>query len=102
MDASKVIEVIKRRQAKFRQRPRSGSSPYSNEDDRIDLAIAEEYDSLMAELETLGARPTHATIGPVRAEPGREMASNAAATSNHESGSRIDDFVLGDQGQSGG
>ena len=100
MDAGKVIEVIKRRQAKFRQRPRSGSSSYSNEDDRIDLAIAEEYDSLMAELETLG--PTHATIGPVRAEPGRETASNAAATSNHESGSRIDDFVLGDQGQSGG
>ena len=95
MDASKVIEVIKCRQAKYRQRPRSGSSPYSNEDDRIDLAIAEEYDSLMAELETLGARP-------VRAEAGREMASNAAATSNHESGSRIDDFVLGDQGQSGG
>jgi hypothetical protein len=102
MDASHIIEVIKRRQAKFEQRASSRSSLHSNEADRIDLAIAEEYDSLMAEIETLGVRPTHASKGTVRAEQGRQLASHAAAASNHEPGSRTDDFVLGDQGQSGG
>ena len=101
MDANNVIEVIKRRQGKFRQRSNSRSSPNLNEADRIDLAIADEYDSLMAELETLGAmRPNRVAIGHVRTEQKGETASKAAA--NHESGSKTDDLVLGDQGQSGG
>jgi hypothetical protein len=55
MDSRAVIDVIRQHQAKFRKRCKSRVGVEINEDMRVSLAIAEEYDSLLAEIEALTA-----------------------------------------------
>ena len=78
MDADDVIAIIKRRRAKFQAQRRSGPQEDMGEAARL---IAEEYDSLLAEIESV--------VVANRPE---------AERTNKEAESQI----LGDQGQSGG
>ena len=50
MDANAVIEIIKRRQTKFQAQHRPGPQEHMDEGARM---IAEEYDSLLAEIDAL-------------------------------------------------
>jgi hypothetical protein len=83
MDSKAVIEVIRRHQAKFRERCRSRAGLQRNDEGQSDFRIAEEYDSLLAEIELLGG------TAPLKDS---DQQTNEAAESQ----------ILGDQGQSGG
>ena len=78
MDASDVIAIIKRRQAKFQAQHRPGPQEDMDEAARL---IAEEYDSLLAEIESVA----------VANRPEAERTNKEAEAK-----------ILGDQGQSGG
>jgi hypothetical protein len=84
MDPSDIIQIIRRRQIRC-QPSRSASQQPIDEASRL---IVEEYDSLLAEIETL-RNSGGATI--IAHEPGNESANQAAEAE-----------ILGDQGQSGG
>jgi len=77
MQANDVIVIINRRRAKFQGQRRSGSQEYMDEAARL---IAEEYDSLLAEIEIAVANES-------QAERKNKIAEGE---------------ILGDQGQSGG
>jgi hypothetical protein len=81
MESRAVIEVIRRHQAKFRERCRFRTGVEMNDEARVDFWIAEEYDSLLAEIEALEA-----------AKSKLDEQANEIAESE----------ILGDQGQSGG
>jgi hypothetical protein len=81
MDSRAVIEVIRRHQAKFRERGKSRAGVVRNDEVRVDFCIAEEYDSLLAEIEALESEV------PKSDEQANEIAESQ---------------ILGDQGQSGG
>ena len=78
MDANDIIAIIRRRQAKFRARRRSGPQEDMDEAARL---ITDEYDVLLAEIEEVDVAK--------RLEAERK---------NKEAEAQI----LGDQGQSGG
>jgi hypothetical protein len=89
MDSRAVIGVIKQHQAKFRERSRSRVGVEMTDEVRVSRSIAEEYDSLLAEIEAL--------MAPKENEKARVLnrvdeRTNAVAESQ----------ILGDQGQSGG
>ena len=77
MNANDVIAIIKRRQARFQAQRRSGPQEDMDESARV---IVEEYDSLLAEIETMIAR-----------RPEAERVNQIAEAE-----------ILGDQGQPGG
>ena len=91
MDSRAVIDVIKQHQAKFRQRCKSRVGIEMNDEMRVNLLIAEEYDSLLAEIEAL-------TVGvPKESEPAR-----AWDKADERANELAEAQILGDQGQSGG
>jgi hypothetical protein len=77
MNANDVVAIIKRRQAKFQAQHRAGPQEHMDDGTRT---IAEEYDSLLAEIET-------ATASQPEAERKNQIAEAE---------------ILGEQGQSGG
>jgi hypothetical protein len=81
MQSRAVIEVIRRHRAKFCERCKFRTGFEMNDEARGDLWIAEEYDSLRAEIEALEA-----------AVPKPDEQANKIAESE----------IPGDQGQSGG
>ena len=101
MDASDIMGVIKRRQAKFRERSRS--SAHLSEASQVDSWIAEEYDSLIAEIELLyAARRNQPATGQAGAEEKPDRLSKADDANHQHSSPTTEDLVLGDLGQSGG
>ena len=78
MDANDIIAIIRRRQAKFRARGRSG--PQEDMDDAARL-IADEYDVLLAEIKEV------------------DIANRLEAERKNK---EAEAQILGDQGQSGG
>jgi hypothetical protein len=85
MDISGIIEIIKRRQSHFRSpRPTAAQEP----SDLVSRVMAEEYDSLLAEIETSRGSGEPASI----VSPPQPDTANQAAEAE----------ILGDQGQSGG
>lgn len=91
MDSRAVIDVIKQYQAKFRERCKSRVGVEMNDEMRANLLIADEYDSLLAEIEALAAGVSKESE-PARAENKADERANALAEAQ----------ILGDQGQSGG
>jgi hypothetical protein len=91
MDSRAVIDVIRKRQAKFRERCKSAVGAEMNDAARVDFWIAEEYNSLLAEIEALPAGVPKESEKARVMNPADERA-NAVAESE----------ILGDQGQSGG
>jgi len=88
MLAYEIIDVIERRHAEFRERCPSPSTPNLSEADAINLRIAAEYDSLIAEIEAV-----------CRAN----WRSHRRVPANREDlGDRSEEWILGDQGQLGG
>jgi len=87
MDEIDVIKVIKRRQAKFQAQRRPGAQEQM---DQVARLIAEEYDALLAEIES------------VRLVKSRDE----TAAANHSQAERDNEAaeaeILGDLGQSGG
>jgi hypothetical protein len=77
MEANEIIVIINRRRAKFQGQRRSGSQEHMDEAARL---IADEYDSLLAEIEIAVANES-------QAERKNKIAERE---------------ILGDQGQSGG
>jgi hypothetical protein len=82
-----IIKIIERRQAKFQTLRRPGTQEQMDEVARL---IAEEYDSLLAEIEA--ARFVKSRDESATSLPSREESDNEAAEAE----------ILGDQGQSGG
>ena len=91
MDSRAVIDVIRQHQAKFRARCRSRTGVETNDEMRASLLIAEEYDSLLAEIESLEA-------GAAKESETARVMNRAGERANALAESQI----LGDQGQSGG
>jgi hypothetical protein len=91
MDSRAVIHVIKQHQVKFRERCKSRVGVEMNDEMRVNLLIAEEYDSLLAEIEAL-------TAG-VPKESEHALAENKA---DERANAFAEAQILGDQGQSGG
>ena len=81
MDSRTVIDVIKKHRAKFRERCKLRVGAEMNDAARVDFWIAEEYDSLLAEIEALEA---------------------AASKSDERANEIAESQILGDQGQPGG
>jgi hypothetical protein len=84
MFENEIVEVIKRRQGRYKTQRGSGSQEYLDEASRL---IGEEYDALLAEIAALGV-------------------SRATETANKQANEQSDKAahaqILGDQGQSGG
>jgi hypothetical protein len=91
MDSRAVIEVIRRHQAKFREQCKSRAGVEMNDEMRVDFWIAEEYDSLLAEIEALDA-----------AVPKKVATASAGHKSDEQANEMAESQILGDQGQSGG
>jgi len=91
MDSRAVIDVIKQHQAKFRERSRSRVGVEMTDEMRVSRSIAEEYDSLLAEIEAL------TTEVPKESEKARVL--NRA---DERDNALAESQILGDQGQSGG
>ena len=89
MLASSIIEIIERRHARFQEQYRSRSAEHSSDADFANpRIIIEEYDALMAEIEGLGtARSSPHSPVPVVLEYPDDPS---------------EEWILGDQGQSGG
>ena len=92
MDANEFIAIIKRRQAKFQAQRRTGPQEHMDETARV---ITEEYDALLAEIESARssaqAAEGAAKEPAVGVNPGGERANEKAEAE-----------ILGNQGQSGG
>lgn len=88
MLASDIIEVIERRRARFLEKCHFASAANLSEGDLVNLRITEEYDSLMAEVEAI----RKAKLSPHA--PGPAMREDLE--------DRSEEWILGDQGQSGG
>ena len=111
MEASDIIDVIKRRQAKFRERCKFRSASHMNEAQVADLQIAEEYDSLIAEIGALSDAKSNQPA-PIQGKGGGRPKGQAGAENKPEQAraaavgesqiSDPDELILGDQGQSGG
>jgi hypothetical protein len=81
MESKAVIQLIRRRQAKFRERCKARSGVGVTDETRVNIRIAEEYDSLLAEIEVL---------------------DSAVTKSDQDVNDVAESQILGDQGQSGG
>lgn len=84
MLASSIVDLIEQRRARIRQK----CAANRNEQDLVNLRIAEEYDALIAEIDALRkAMPhSHSPFDAVREFPE----------------DRSEEWILGDQGQLGG
>ena len=87
MDDIDIIDVIKRRQNKFKDQRRPGPQEQM---DHVAGLIEEEYDALLAEIEA---------VRSVKSRAGSGAATHSKAKSDNET---AEAEILGDQGQSGG